>query len=108
MATRRKQESLNQLVLPTFTPVVRIPTTVLPGARAGEWTIKAGKPEVVEEELTAPEFAHEANLSLRYVNQLCDDGSIQSRRKSNRRKSHYLIPRSELARWEQVTKAERS
>lgn len=89
-------------------PTVRFEPVIIPLGN-GNFEIKSGKPIVTDavDEISAPQFAEETGLSLRYVNELCDEGTIKSRRKSQKVKSHYVIPKSELVRFEQLQKAER-
>jgi hypothetical protein len=92
-----------------FRPVVQFKPVIVPLGN-GNFELKSGPPIVTngEPEITAPDFARETGLSLRYVNQLCDEGAIKSRRKSQKVKSHYLILRSELERFNRLRNEERS
>jgi hypothetical protein len=89
-----------------FKPRVRIPAVVIPQGN-GQFLIQPGKPQIEGDEITTREFAKAANLSMSRVITLCQEGRIASRRKTDIRKSHYLIPRTELERWLAATKEER-
>lgn len=104
MPTRRKQDDAAQPLLPTFTPVVRIPHTLVPLAN-GRFEIIPGKPIVTtaEDEISTQEFSKLTGLSQRHVVRLCDEGKIAYRRKSPLEKSEYLIPRTEAERYRNIT-----
>jgi hypothetical protein len=74
----------------------------------GSILIKPGKPVVLGKEMRCTEFAKHTGLSSSRVHALCAEGKIASRRMTTSRKSPYLIPRSELDRYLNIDKIERS
>ena len=91
-----------------FRPRVRFEPTVIPQGN-GEFLIKPGKPivEQATDEIALPKAARELGLSIRYMEQLCELGHIQHRRKSAKKRSHIMIPRTEIIRYQQKQKEER-
>jgi hypothetical protein len=89
-----KMSTVKTIKEPTFSvPVIR---TRPPD---GSILIKAGRPEVVEDEVTISEFHRETRVSKRYIAELCEQGLIQHRRLTPKKDSKILIPRSELDRY---------
>lgn len=90
-----------------FKPVVSFKPVVIPQGN-GRFLIEPGKPIVStrEAEIGTHEFARRSGLSQRHVNTLCIEGKIKARRKSPLKKSEYLIPETELARFLNITETE--
>ncbi len=64
----------------------------------GSWLIRPGPPLLFPEEVTTSAFARVTGLSQRYVSLLCHVGFLKCRRASPRRRSRFMIPRSEILR----------
>jgi len=65
----------------------------------GSILIKAGRLEIVPDEVTVAEFHRETRVSKRYIAELCEQGLIQHRRLTPKKDSKILIPRSEIDRY---------
>jgi len=68
----------------------------------GSLLFKAGRPEIVEPEVSVAIFHKETGVSKRHVATLCEQGLIQHRRLTPKRESKILIPRSEIARYQNL------
>ncbi len=60
------------------------PTITLPGARPGEWIIKAGKPIVLEDEISVREASKILGLSCRHILTMIDEGDFVEGKDWNR------------------------
>jgi hypothetical protein len=65
----------------------------------GSIIVRAGRPEMVDSEVSIAVFNKETGVSRRYIAQLCEQGLIQHRRLTPKKDSKILIPRSEIARF---------
>src|ERR1035437_4185485 len=65
----------------------------------GSLLFKAGRPEIVEPEVSVAIFHKETGVSKRHVATLCEQGLIQHRRLTPKKDSKILIPRSEIDRY---------
>jgi len=65
----------------------------------GSLLFKAGRPEIVEDEVSVSAFHKETGVSKRHIATLCEQGLIQHRRLTPKKDSKILIPRSEIARF---------
>lgn len=79
--------------LPGFEPRVIIPTIMVPNGD-GSFNVRAGKPQIVEEEIGCAEFARHTGYSHSWIMQLCQVGAIKATQRAKGGK--YFIPRSEL------------
>jgi len=66
----------SQVANPSLQPELALftPTTVLPGARPGEWIIRQGKPVVQSPRVTVAQAAQILSLSARRIRSMCDEG----------------------------------
>lgn len=79
---------------PTFTvPVIKLRQA------DGSLLVKAGRPEVVEAEVSVAQFHRETGVSKRHIATLCEQGFIKHRRLTPKKDSKILIPRSEVDRF---------
>jgi hypothetical protein len=71
----------------------------------GSVLVKPGPVQLLngEEEVTAAEFKRLTGLSLSRIEALCNEGLIRFRRKTPKKKSHFLIPKSEVERYRNIT-----
>ena len=65
----------------------------------GSLLVKAGRPEIVPDEVSVAIFSKETGVSKRYIAELCEQGYIQHRRLTPKKDSKILIPRPELDRY---------
>ena len=79
-------------------PMVHVPAIKLRQSD-GSLLIKAGRPEVLPDEVSVTEFHRETGISKRHIATLCEQGLIHHRRLSPKRDSKILIPRSEVVRY---------
>jgi len=104
MPRKRTIDNPDQLDLPAaefrvprvFTPTVRVPQP------DGSILFRAGKPQVVEDEVDSKTFARETGMSRSHVNYLCHIGEIKARHMTTRPRSKYLIPVSEIERFRNI------
>ena len=96
MKTKLNQK--NQVEMPFVEPMFRVPVIKM-RQPDGSILVKAGRPEVVEDEVTIAEFHRETRVSKRYIAELCEQGHIQHRRLTPKKDSKILIPRSEIDRY---------
>ncbi|MGD0252316.1 MAG: hypothetical protein ABSC01_06420 [Verrucomicrobiota bacterium] len=87
--------------IPAATP--RQPTFLVPVIKLrqpdGSLLVKAGRPEIVNDEVGVSEFHKETGISKRHIATLCEQGLIQHRRLTPKKDSKILIPRSEISRF---------
>lgn len=104
MPRKRPNDDPNQMDLPAAE--FKVPRVVTPTVRVpqpdGSILFKAGKPQVVEDEVDTHTFAKEVGMSQRNVQYLCYIGQIKSRRMSHRPRSKHLIPVSEIERYRNI------
>ena len=65
----------------------------------GSLLVKAGKPEIVESEVSVSVFHRETGVSKRHIATLCEQGFIKHRRLTPKKDSKIMILRSEIARY---------
>jgi hypothetical protein len=97
----KKKELVGQVEMPFvalsfFVPVIKLPQP------DGSLLIKAGKPQIVESEVTVSQFHRQTGVSMRHIQTLCEQGMIQHRRLTPKRVSKILIPRSEIERFKNL------
>lgn len=68
----------------------------------GSLLFKAGRPEIVEPEVSVSVFHKETGVSKRHIATLCGQGLIQHRRLTPKKDSKILIPRSEIDRYRKI------
>jgi len=68
----------------------------------GSLLFKAGRPEIVEHDVSVAMFHKETGVSPRHIARLCDEGLIQHRRLTPKKDSKILIPRSEIDRFRKL------
>jgi len=93
--------SITKPIMPATTPpepAFRVPVIKM-RQPDGSLLVKAGRPEVVDGEVTIAEFHRETKVSKRYIAELCEQGHIKHRRLSPKKDSKILIPRSEIDRY---------
>lgn len=96
MHKRKQHDNDAQLELPDFrvhVPIVKVPQP------DGSVLVKAGKPQILENEIGTAEFARMTGMSQSYVELLCNEGKLQWRRMTPKAKSKFLIPASEVTRY---------
>ena len=91
----------DQVELPFAEPMFRVPIIKLRQAD-GSLLVKAGKPELVEPEVSVSIFHKETGISKRHIATLCEQGLIQHRRLTPKKDSKILIPRSEIDRFKDL------
>ena len=91
----------NQVEMPFVEPMFHVPVIKM-RQPDGSLLIKAGKPEIVDQEVSITEFHKETGISRRHIATLCEQGFIKHRRLTPKKDSKILIPRSELARFKQL------
>jgi len=95
---KTKTTPKNQVEMPFVEPMFRVPVLKF-RQPDGSILVKAGRPEVVEEEVSVSVFHKETGVSKRYIAELCEQGHIQHRRLTPKKDSKILIPRSEIDRY---------
>ena len=76
-----------------FAPTILIPAIVVPNGD-GSFNVRAGKPQVVGEEISTAEFAKRTGYSHSWIMQLCQSGEIKATQRAKH--GRYFIPISEL------------
>ena len=94
----QKTPDKSQVEMPFVEPVFRIPVIKLRQSD-GSLLVKAGKPELMEPEVSVTQFHKETGVSKRHIATLCEQGMIQHRRLTPKKDSKILIPRSEVDRF---------
>ena len=94
----KKTPSKDQVEMPFVEPMFRIPVIKLRQSD-GSLLIKAGRPEIMEPEVSVAVFNKETGVSKRYIAELCEQGLIKHRRLTPKKDSKILIPRSEIDRY---------
>lgn len=74
-------------------PIIKLPQP------DGSILVKAGKPIVCAPFVSVAEFSKATTLSMRYIEQLCEEGRLKHRRLTDKPHSKILINRDELARY---------
>ncbi len=90
-----------QAEMPFVEPMIRVPVIKV-RQPDGSLLFKAGRPEIVEEEVSVVMFHKETGVSPRHIVRLCDEGLIQHRRLTPKKVSKILIPRSEIDRYKNL------
>ena len=87
-----------QTEMPFVEPSFHVPVIKL-RQPDGSLLIKAGKPEVIEAEISVLQFHKRTGVSKRHIATLCEQGLIRHRRLTPKKNSKILIPISEVARY---------
>lgn len=82
-------------------PMIRVPVIKV-RQPDGSLLFKAGRPEIVEPEVSVAIFHKETGVSKRHIATLCEQGLIQHRRLTPKTGSKILIPRSEIDRFRKL------
>jgi hypothetical protein len=91
---RRKLSPAASPVEPAFSvPVIKMRQP------DGSLLVKAGRPEMVADEVSVSTFHKETGVSKRHIATLCEQGLIQHRRLTPKKDSKIMIPRSEIERF---------
>ena len=92
--------SLNksQIEMPFVEPTFHVPVIKM-RQPDGSLLVKAGRPEIVDSEVTILAFHKASKISIRHIATLCEQGLIKHRRLTPKKSSKILIPRSELDRY---------
>lgn len=98
---KRKPIDKSQVEMPFVFPAVHIPAIRIPQPD-GSLLIRPGKPEIVDPHVSVAQFARETGISMRYIEQLCEQGHLVHRRLTPKTGSKILIPRSELERYKSL------
>ena len=93
-----KTYSKNQVEMPFVEPIFRVPLIKL-RQPDGSLLVKAGRPEIVDDEVSVSEFHKETGVSKRHIATLCEQGFIQHRRLTPKKDSKIMIPRTEIDRF---------
>lgn len=91
----------SQVEMPFIEPLFYIPVIKLRQSD-GSILVKAGKPELLEPEVTVSVFHKETRISKRHIQTLCEQGLIRHRRLSPKPRSKILIPQSEVTRYKKL------
>ena|ERR1039458_10201016 len=87
--------------MPMGEPAVHVPVLKV-RQPDGSILFKAGRPEVVESEISVSAFHKETGVSKRHIARLCDEGLIQHRRLTPKKDSKIMILRSEIDRYKNL------
>ena len=87
--------------MPFVEPMFHVPVIKL-RQPDGSLLIKAGKPEIVDPEISVTDFHRASGISRRHIATLCEQGFIKHRRLTPKKDSKILIPRSELDRFKKL------